>query len=142
MAYGDAQRVWWPEMVATLRSRWDRAMSWAEIKALRDDVEARLHAIREKRGIRAPSLWCPNCGAVHRAFHPKISIRAVILALGRFEVAGKEEVKALDKEWARYRKRTKLDLYGEASDAGHGKPAAGSLEASREDHSPSGRTPG
>ncbi len=36
----------------------------------------------------------------------------MILALARFEIAPKEQVKALEKAWAKYREEHELDLEG------------------------------
>jgi hypothetical protein len=37
---------------------------------------------------------------------------ALILALARFEIASKEQARALEKEWAEYRKQQRLDVEG------------------------------
>src|SRR5271157_5709296 len=42
MAGGDAQRVWFPEMIENLRSRWQEGMSFDAIIDLRDDLDAML----------------------------------------------------------------------------------------------------
>ena len=55
---------------------------------------------------------CPHCGHVGEGAEPHVSIRAIILALTRFGVAPAEQVHALEKGWAEYRKRNGLDLYG------------------------------
>ena len=51
------------------------------------------------------------------AAEPDVSVRAVILSLGRFGIASAEEVKALEKSWSPYRKQKGLDLYGKTEDA-------------------------
>jgi hypothetical protein len=50
-------------------------------------------------------------------------VRALILALARFEIASKDQTRALEKEWAAYRKQNQLDVEGKAS--------AGDLESCR-----------
>jgi hypothetical protein len=45
MAGGDAQRVWFPEMIENLRSRWQEGMSFDAIIGLRDDLDAMLQRI-------------------------------------------------------------------------------------------------
>ena len=41
-------------------------------------------------------------------------MRALILALGRFQVVDEAQVKKIEMEWKKYRKDHKLDLYGKA----------------------------
>ena len=116
MAAGDAQRTWFPEMVDELRSRWSVSLSLPELIALRDVLDAMLHRIRSDRKIRPPVIRCPSCGHVGPGAEPDVSVRATIIALGRFRIASGEDIKALEKRWAAHRKTNGLDL--------HGKPAA------------------
>ena len=54
MAAGDTQRVWFPEMIERLRSRWGEGMSF-EAKLtikLRDELDAKLQQVRANRHIR------------------------------------------------------------------------------------------
>jgi hypothetical protein len=102
-------------MVVELRSRWCAALSLPDLIHLRDDLDAMLHRIRSERHIRSPIIKCPSCGQVGPAMEPDVSVRATILALGRFGLASADDVKALEKRWAAYRKANALDL--------HGKPA-------------------
>jgi len=115
MPAGDAQRTWFPEMVVELRNRWRSGLSLTELMELRDDLDAMLHRIRSERNIRTPVIRCRRCGHVGPAMEPDVSIRAVIIALGRFSIVSAEEMKTIDKRWAVYRKANGLDL--------HGKPA-------------------
>lgn len=135
MAAGDAQRTWFPEMVEVLRARWQPSLSWDELIALCDDLDALLQQIRTGRGILPPMMWCRCCQTRRRAAPPRVSVRAAILALGRFEIAGEDEVKALEKGWAKLRKATGLDLRGKvpvkkSPDQEHS-PHAGPAEAER-----------
>lgn len=45
MAAGDAQRVWFPEMIERLRSQWREGMSCDSLIGLRDDLDAMLQRI-------------------------------------------------------------------------------------------------
>jgi hypothetical protein len=45
---------------------------------------------------------------------PRVSVRALILALARFEIASKDQARALEKDWAAYRKQHGLDIEGRA----------------------------
>lgn len=104
-------------MVETLRIRWRVGLSVDEVIALRDQLDAMLHRIRAERHIRPPVIKCARCGHVGEAAEPDVSVRAVILSLGRFGIASAEEVKALEKSWSLYRKQKGLDLYGKTEDA-------------------------
>ncbi len=114
MAAGDAQRTWFPEMVAMLRQRqeWHPPISCLALIELRDRQDAMLQAIRSERNILSPVMKCPKCHREGRMAPPKVSVRALILALARFGIAQQEEVKKLEKGWALYRKQNQLDLYG------------------------------
>jgi hypothetical protein len=48
MPYGDAQRTWFPEMLDILRGRWRADLSFSEMIALRDELDAMLapHPLR------------------------------------------------------------------------------------------------
>jgi hypothetical protein len=112
MASGDASKRWFPEMIGILKEQWKPTMSWDELILLRDRLNATLQEIRTTRQIKTAMMWCPKCQARHRAAQPTISVRAMILALGRFSVANEPEVKKLEKDWAKYRKEHRLDLDG------------------------------
>ncbi len=112
MASGDAQRTWFPEMIEMLNQTWSASMSANELLALRDRLDSTLETIRSERHILPAMMWCPNCQARHRSAPPKVSVRAMILALGRFGMASASEVKALEHRWNTYRKRNQLDRYG------------------------------
>ena len=62
MPKGDAQRVWFPEMLARLRSEWRETMSFAALVELRDSLDTMLHQIRSERHISSPVFTCPKCG--------------------------------------------------------------------------------
>jgi len=126
MPSGDAQRTWFPEMIAVLRREWDSSMSLSELIALRDRLDAMLQAIRSTRKILTAMFLCPKCGAYGRAQAPRLSVRAMLLALSRFEIASVEEVKMLEKSWKKYRRDLRLDLYGkpEAKDIGSDHPCS------------------
>ena len=69
------------------------------------------------RQVKTPMIWCRKCNAQHRAAQPTISVRAMILTLGRFSVTNEPAVKKLEKDWANYRKEHRLDLYGKPEDS-------------------------
>jgi len=49
-------------------------------------------------------MTCPRCKVRQRAAAPRVSLRAMLLALGRFGIAGPVEVRALERDVsARYK---------------------------------------
>ena len=117
MPSGDAQRTWFPEMVDELRSRWRVGLSLTDMIQLRDDLDAMLHRIRSERNIRTPVIRCRSCGHIGPAAEPDVSVRATIIALGRFGIASAEEVRASEKRWAAHRKAHGLDVHGKPATA-------------------------
>jgi hypothetical protein len=114
MAAGDAQRVWFPEMIETLRSEWRLGMTFEATIELRDGLDARLQRLRSERHIRSPVFKCPHCGNVGEGALPHVSVRAMLLSLVRFGIADAEQVKMLEKSWAVYRQQNKLDIFGKS----------------------------
>ena len=124
MPAGDPQRTWFPEMLEILRARWHVGLPFAELIELRDELDTMLHRIRAERHIRPPVIRCPRCGHVGEAAEPDVTIRAMILSLGRFGMAPAEQVKTLERSWAAHRKQNGLDLYGKTAEpAKAGAPA-------------------
>jgi len=122
MASGDAERTWFPEMIAILQREWNSSMPWEELIALRDRLDAVLQAIRSERNILPSVMRCPRCNAVGRSAPPRVSVRALLLALERFRIAPKSEVKVLEKAWKQYSKRNSLNLYGKTIGEQEGHP--------------------
>jgi len=116
MASGDAQRTWFPEMIEMLGRTWSPSMSESEWLALRDRLDTTLQTIRSKRHILPARMWCPHCQAHHPSAPPKVSVRAMLLALGRFGMASASEVTAFERRWNTYRRRHQLDRYGMKED--------------------------
>jgi hypothetical protein len=114
---GDALRTWFPELVATLRDRWFDGMSCDQMIVLRADLQRQLAAIRADQGIEARPRWIANDRSQGRRFRqwcdePEISVRAVILAAGRFQVASALIVSDLEQRWRLFRREHGLDLQG------------------------------
>src|SRR5499425_2464685 len=84
MPSGDAQRTWFPEMTVRLRSEWHEGMSIPALISLRDELDEMLHRIRAGRDIQTPIITCGRCGMTGHAAEPRVSVRALILALARF----------------------------------------------------------
>jgi len=117
MASGDASRTWFSEMIDTLRQEWNSEMSWEQVITLRDRLDAMLQEIRTSRSIRPPTMWCPVCKKQSQQAPPRVSVRATILALGRFGIVAAAEVKSLEKRWAKHRKENSLDRNGKLNEA-------------------------
>src|SRR5262249_42933845 len=101
-----------PEMTVRLRSEWHEGMSIPALIGLRDELDETLHRIRAGRNIQTPIITCRRCGMTGHAAEPRVSMRALILALARFEIASKDQTRALEKAWKRYRKQHRLDIEG------------------------------
>jgi hypothetical protein len=115
MAAGDGNRVWFPEMIETLRSRWNAAMPFPVLIELCNILDGMFQRRRPRGPILPPGSRCPECGRIvgsERQERHSISVRATILSLGRFGIASPEVTKRTEKEWARYRAENRLDLYG------------------------------
>ena len=112
MPAGDAHRVWFPEILARLRSEWNPVMPLQQLVALSNNLDLMLQQIRHERHIQAPIIRCAKCGSVGRAAEPRVSVRAVILATARFGIAEQAAAKKIEKDWAKYRIQKGLDLYG------------------------------
>ena len=115
MPSGDAQRTWFPEMVVRLRAEWHAGLSMPALINLRDELESMLHLIRDSRNIQTPIITCRRCGMTGPAAEPHVSVRALILALARFEIAPKDEARTMEKAWATYRKQHRLSIEGKVS---------------------------
>ena len=59
--------------------------------SLRDELDGMLQRIRTGRNIQTPIITCRRCGTTGRAAEPHVSVRALILALGRFGIASKDQ---------------------------------------------------
>ncbi len=115
MAAGDGNRVWFPEMIETLRSQWNVAMPFPVLIELCNILDGMLQRRRPRGPILPPGSRCPECGRIvgsESQQRHRISVRATILSLGRFGIASTEVTKRTEKEWARYRAENRLDLYG------------------------------
>ena len=109
MAAGDGNRVWFPEMIETLRSQWNGEMPFPVLIELCNILDAMFQRRRPRGSILSPGSRCPECGRIvgsQSQQRHSISVRATILSLGRFGIASPEVTKRTEKEWARYRPRT------------------------------------
>lgn len=113
MPSGERSQVWYPSVVALLRREWRSDIAWDAVLQLRRDLQAELDGHQSAHGIVRATVRCPDCGSIEPGAPPQISVRALLLALGRFSIEPAERVGALEREWDRRRKERKLDRYGE-----------------------------
>lgn len=112
MAAGDAQRVWFQEMVEELRQRWSPSLTWDEVVGLCGQAMVSRARIRQERGIFPPRTRCPHCGRVSQAEIPGISVRSLLFALRNDGQIDESELARLDRSWKKHRAANGLDAYG------------------------------
>ncbi len=117
MTSGDARRVWYPEMLETLRSTWSVSMSWEELADFCRRMTEMRKTIRQSRKIEPPRTRCPRCGAVSQADIAGVTIRSALFALKKSGVISEDELEKLDKSWRRRRAEGHLDAYGRRSES-------------------------
>ena len=101
-------------MVEVLRADWRPQISWAEIIALRDQLDDMLKGMRKSPNLQPVTIstLCPCCNEPMVQGAGGVSVRATILALNRFAIAPVNEVKFLEKSWNKHRRETGIDLNG------------------------------
>ena len=112
MPSGDRQRTWFPEMIEILRDQWTDSLSWEELFSIRDRLDTTLQRIRNERNIQPTMTYCRRCRKRYPSAPPRVSVRAMIISIGRFGNASEEEAITLEKRWKKFRKENNLDLYG------------------------------
>jgi hypothetical protein len=125
MPAGDAQRVWFPEMLEELKTSWSETMSWDELADFCARMTEKRKQIRQARGIQSPrtiSLLpgerCAKCGRVSKTSKPDplaVSIRSALFALKNDGLISEAEFKEIDKSWMKHKKRNGLDAFGQKS---------------------------
>jgi hypothetical protein len=88
-----------------------------KIIGLRQKLDEMLRTIRTTRNINARFFTCPKCGLRAHGAEPRVTVRALIFALGRFEITSQAEAKALEKLWKQYRAANQLDMMGDPLDS-------------------------
>jgi len=122
MPAGDAQRVWFPEMLDDLRSFWSKEAAWEKLADFCERMTEKRKEIRLTRGIQPPrraslqqGVRCPRCGqtsGANRADPLGVSIRSALFALKNNGVITGAEFKELDRSWMKHRAKHDLDPYG------------------------------
>lgn len=112
MPAGDAQRVWFPEMLSELRRLWSANMSWEDLAALCMRMTEIRREIRRSRGILPPLTRCRACGRASRADIAGVSVRSALFALASERLVTDAEFHRLDQDWKKQRAARRLDPYG------------------------------
>ena len=116
MPAGDAQRVWFPEMLEELKTSWSRTMPWKELANFCARMTEKRKQIRRERGIQPPKMRCPKCGNISQSDISGVSIRSALFALKNNGVITDDEFKEIDKSWMKHKKRNDLDAHGQKSE--------------------------
>lgn len=116
MASGDAQRVWFPEMLAELASTWSAAMTWEELADFCRRMTEERRALRESRRIAPPRTRCSKCGEISQSDISGVTIRSALFALEKTGVIDAARRKDLDRSWRKYKAKNQLDAYGRRTD--------------------------
>jgi len=116
MPPGDAQRVWFPEMLDELERFWSSSVTWEELAEFCRRMTELRADIRESRGILPPRRRCPCCGSVSRGDIRGASIRSALFALKKLGALTDEDFKVLDRSWKAHRMAHRLDAYGRSTE--------------------------
>jgi len=103
-------------MIEALRDHWRADLAMEELISLAERLDHMVTEIRSERDIKPPTIYCPKCGKRGPAAEPRVSVRATILAAGRFGIGERSDVKDQERSWKKYRAEEGLDLYGSPSD--------------------------
>lgn len=114
MPAGDAQRVWFPEMLKVLTAEWSPSTTWDELIELCRRVTAQRTELRRIRGIQAPKWKCPKCGSASRSDIAGVSVRSALFALRKVGAISDADFKRLDRDWGKQRDVRGLDPMGNA----------------------------
>jgi hypothetical protein len=112
MPKGERSQVWYPELVDALRAAWRPDLTWDSIVRLRDQLQVIIDDLRHRRGIEPPTILCRNCGHRGPAAQPTITVRAMLISVGRFGIEPLETARKRERDWARHRVLHDLNLIG------------------------------
>ena len=111
MPAGDAQRVWFPEMIEELKTYWSPTVPWNELADFCARMTEMRKRISQERGLKPPKMRCNGCGGTLRPLF-EVSIRSALFALKKNGVITDTELEDLDKSWARHKRAHGLDAFG------------------------------
>lgn len=111
-------------MIEALGDEWRADLTMEELISLAQRLDRMLTQIRTERQIKPPTIFCSKCGKRGPAAEPRVSVRATILAAGRFGIGEQPDVKQQESSWKKYRAAAGLDLYGSPVAPKQGRDAA------------------
>jgi len=128
MPPGDAQRVWFPEMLDDLRSFWSEEIAWEALADFCERMTEKRKRIRLERGIQPPRTAhlppgerCPKCGQMSGTTSRReplaVSIRSALFALKKDGLIDEAKFNEFDKSWKKHRKKNGLDAYGRKTES-------------------------
>jgi len=112
MPAGAAQRVWYPEMLVELERFWSPDLPWHEVIAFCDRMTVMRKELAVAKGIKPATIKCPKCGKRHTNAYPIISVRSLIFALNKAQIISDDELKSIDIDWKRYKRKHSLTATG------------------------------
>lgn len=112
MPPGDAQRAWFPEMLAIVKKRWHKNISWKDIILLCSKMQILREKIKQERQIKPVRIFCKICGKYSLSTPLPLSPRSLLFVLKKENIITEDEFKAHDKDWSSYRKTHNLNAYG------------------------------
>jgi hypothetical protein len=113
---GDAQRAWFPEMIAIAKERWSKNMSWEDTILLCSEMQDLRDKIRREKQIKPVRIYCKKCEKYSLSTPTTVSPRSLLFMLKKENIITEDEFKMLEKDWNKYRKIHNLDAYGTAVD--------------------------
>lgn len=113
---GDAQRVWFPEMLEVLTAEWSPSTTWDEFIELCRRVTVLRTELRRSRGIQAPLWKCRMCGSESRAEIKGVSVRSALFALQKAGAISDADFRRLERGWGKERAARGLDPLGQAKE--------------------------
>jgi hypothetical protein len=116
MSSGDAQRVWFSEIVDRLRSQWQDGLSIHALLTLRAELDGMLRHIRAARTFapRSSRVACAELPARNPS-HTSASERR---SRRRFDSASRARTwrEVLERDWTTYRRQNGLNLFAQPLD--------------------------
>ncbi len=112
MPAGDAERVWFPEMLSRLEEVDFAWNNWASVTAFCDAMMTYRSELRKAKGIKDPLTRCPACHTISRMRLRGISVRSFLFAIAKSDLISEVELTRLDRQWQQHRKANKLDKFG------------------------------
>ena len=108
MAAGDAQKVWFPEMLDGLFVQWESSMDWDDLISLTHTLTQRRETLRVEKGIKNPIYYCEQCKGKHSFSHAPITVRSTLFALKKEPIIDEATLNEMDREWKKHQRRNML----------------------------------